>query len=335
LRSPLNRQFDAAFWELYLHECLFRLGYSVTLHPQMPGTTRRPDFLAVGESQRFIIEARAIVSSDADESADRRIRVIYDALDTIVSPNFFVWIDVQREGTTPPPTRGLRRKLESWLGTLDVDAVSATMAQQQDAGALPDFYWQHDGWHISFRAVPKSAQTRGREGSRPLGIFGGGKAEWTDGANPLRKALREKGSAYGELDVPFVVALRGGSLTDDDYDLMNALYGTWQLQIMTAADGGVSTRDTRARDGFWVGPQGWRNSGVSAVLWANNIAPWTVANNVPTLWQHPDARHSIDVPSIWRRAYPSEGQMQFELPSVPISELFGLPSTWPPGEPFA
>lgn len=46
LRSKEDRQYNGAFFELYLHECLLRMGYTVTCHRALEETSRRPDFLA-------------------------------------------------------------------------------------------------------------------------------------------------------------------------------------------------------------------------------------------------------------------------------------------------
>src|SRR6266849_3098445 len=46
VRSDSSDDFGGAFWELYQHETLTRMGFGVTLHPDRPGTTRNPDFLA-------------------------------------------------------------------------------------------------------------------------------------------------------------------------------------------------------------------------------------------------------------------------------------------------
>jgi len=44
LRSDDNYQHRSAFFELFLHEMLLRLGCNVEVHPQIVGTHRRPDF---------------------------------------------------------------------------------------------------------------------------------------------------------------------------------------------------------------------------------------------------------------------------------------------------
>jgi hypothetical protein len=56
LRAKQALQFEAAFWELYLHEVHARLGFEVVAHPSGPGTTH-PDFLVSRGEQHFYLEA--------------------------------------------------------------------------------------------------------------------------------------------------------------------------------------------------------------------------------------------------------------------------------------
>ncbi len=51
-RSRTAVDHQGAFWELYLHTLLRRMGYDVEPHPPVPGVTSHPDFLARGATGR-------------------------------------------------------------------------------------------------------------------------------------------------------------------------------------------------------------------------------------------------------------------------------------------
>lgn len=114
------------FW-LYVHETLRRSGFDLICHPEVPGTARRPDFLARGGESDFYVEARAISKSDEWVAAENRRNVVYDALNTIESPDFYLWIDVDQQGPTDLATRPLRQALVRWLGSLDADEQGRAM----------------------------------------------------------------------------------------------------------------------------------------------------------------------------------------------------------------
>lgn len=79
LQSRDDRQSRGAFFELYLHECLLRMGYAVTCHPELDGTSRRPDFLAEKDGRSFYIEARSASSSDVAVGNSARVNAVYES----------------------------------------------------------------------------------------------------------------------------------------------------------------------------------------------------------------------------------------------------------------
>lgn len=169
-------------------------------------------------------------------------------------------------------------------------------------------------------------------------MHGPGHASFIDDAGPIRRAVTDKANAYGQLGLPFVVAIESHSFSPDDIDVMNALFGSEQVTFRRYDDGRVETIPTRARDGAWIGPHGVQNTRVSAVLVADSVGPWRIDAVVPTLWHHPAAEHAVKVDTApWRQAVVdrSTGDVSFTDPVVVPSEFFGLPAGWPgPEEPF-
>ena len=106
---------------MYLHECLLRMGYSVACHPELEGTSRRPDFLAEKDGRSVYVEARSTSISDVAVRKSARVNAVYESLDRLDSPNYFHWIEVAKQGDEPLRARPLRRRLEKWLAGLDPD----------------------------------------------------------------------------------------------------------------------------------------------------------------------------------------------------------------------
>lgn len=66
LQGKDDAELESAFWELHLPEAYQRSGYRLTIHPDVAGTTRHPDFLVERDGTRFYLEAvRACVPSDS------------------------------------------------------------------------------------------------------------------------------------------------------------------------------------------------------------------------------------------------------------------------------
>ncbi len=123
LRSGDDRQFQAAFLELYCHETLLRLNYRVHCHPDVGHGRRRPDFLAESGDGSLVLEATVAARSDKEVAASRREAQVYDAINQVHSPDFFLYVDVKEAGKSPPSAARLRPRLEAWLKALDYDAI--------------------------------------------------------------------------------------------------------------------------------------------------------------------------------------------------------------------
>ncbi|GLI02940.1 hypothetical protein [Phytohabitans aurantiacus] len=256
---------------------------------------------------------------------------MYKSLDKLDSPNFFLWIDVATQGDVPLRVRQLRGSLERWLAGLDPDDHTIAGKRRDD---LPSFIHEDAGWKIDFRAIPRSPEARGRKGARPLGIFGGGGGRVQDD-EAIRGALVDKGSAYGSLDAPFVIAVASGSVTLGDYDVLNALYGTAVVEAHILADGTESTAIAEKPDGYWYRGSRWDHRGVSGVLVVKNLHPALVGNQRHTIWEHPKPVHAVDAFPMWRRAVVgADGDMTFVEPERSPADWLGLGNPWPVGEPF-
>lgn len=154
-RSHDDEQFRSAFLELYLHECLTRAGYRVTIHPSLPATTRRPDFYAERAGAGFYLEAIAPGASPEAKAAARRRAVLFDTVNRLGDPNFLLWLSALREGPRPPASARLREDLRRWLSQLNPDDFT-------DLETAPEHHWEHDGWAATFKPIPRRPDARGR-----------------------------------------------------------------------------------------------------------------------------------------------------------------------------
>jgi hypothetical protein len=340
LRSRDDRDFRAAFWELYCHESLLRLGFSVECHPGVGTGHRRPDFLARQDSTELLLEAKVAADDDDKVASDRREAQVYDTLDRLDSPNHFLHVEVRQAGPGSPSARRLRPKLEKWLAALDPDELGQLMHEDDSwlvSEATPGYVWDEEGWIVTFKPIPKKPETRGSAGVRPVGMYGPGEAYMLDGRGKIRRSVENKASAYGTPGRPFVVAVAAASFSTDDRDVVDALFGSEQVTIVSSGGATSDVIPGRARDGVFLGPAGPQYARVSAVLVAKHLEPWTVAREVPTLWHHP----APDFPAPrakggpWRHAVAdtSTGEIRFVEPTVSTAEFFGLPDDWPGPEP--
>src|SRR5437773_9134038 len=148
LKSNFKTQFDSAFFELYLHELLLRLGCEVTVHPTLNGTDAKPDCLARFRGQEVIVEAViATDRTDKERARDARLNALYDAINRkTISPNFIICLGPILDRNAVPTPKKIRKFIKERIAGLDPDVV----ATRRESAAN-----HHDGL-IRMRAVSNS-----------------------------------------------------------------------------------------------------------------------------------------------------------------------------------
>ena len=333
-RSGDNRAFSGAFWELYLAEALRRAGYNVTLHPSVPQSSRHPDFLAERSDGSFYLETTVATASDSESAADQRRGRIYDAINSVPSPAFWLGVHIEGEGPGEPKLTSLRHEVSVWLASLDHESVAA-VTDHELAEERFGMDWVRNGWHVRFRPIPKGPDMLGKVGTT-IGISSG-VGGYVDSLRPLRQALREKSSRYGKLDRPYIVAVLIEHWFVDEEDLFNALFGSVAVQISTVLNARLSPRAVRLRDGSWFGGHGPTGTRVSAVMVARGLAVWSVTRIEPQLILNPWASRPLTSEIGWRTtvADRENGTLDTRPATLSAASLFGLPPDWPgPDGPF-
>lgn len=332
MRSRDRRQFLGAFWETYLYVAFERLGFGVTMHPEMKGSNRRPDFLIETADGPSYVEATVSSASDNELAQDRRRGQIYDTINELSSPNFWLSLDLLSEGREPPAIKRRVAGIQAWLDDLDVDRASE-MLDAQEFDGLPKYVIEDRGWSIEITALPRGVESRGEASGRPIAFYPI-EAGSFDGRTPILGALREKAGRYGELDAPYMIALMQETILSDHEDVFHALFGS--LRISVPLGNPQAARTTLGDDGFWRGPAGAQNTSVAAVLAVQNLYSWNVASRLPEVWHNPWAARPFYEVLPWRtKRIGDDGSVQIKEAGIQPHELFGLPEYWPgPEAPF-
>ena len=330
-RSKDDRQHLAAFFELYLHELLSKSGFSVEIHPTVSNRATHPDFKVLKYGNPlFYLEATLAALSDSDTSAKARENQVYDTLNRMKSPNFFIGVKVRGAPTTNPPGAKMRSFLKDKLSNLNPDVV-AKQFEQGGLEALPHWDWEHDGWQITFFPIPKKPEARGKPGVRPIGLQMQGVRFLTPHLG-IRKSIQDKATKYGELDLPYIVAINViDEFGADDIDISNALFGEEQVTIIFRGNELIGQRPGRKPNGAWYGPGGPQNRRVSATLVSINLSPWNIAKVTPFLWHNPWASRTL-ASDIWPlpQLIPDLKNNRLDKYDGKNSwQLFGLYPNWP------
>jgi hypothetical protein len=334
IRCGDNHAFMAAFFELYGYQVLRRVRVGVVEH-RPTATGRQPDFLATApDVPPLVLEMTSTGVSPAAKAKAARRSTIYDQINAWSFPNFWLRLDIEAEGTGNPPLRRLRRELDVWIASLDVDEIAraAQSAGYLSSEAAPRHVWCDSGWQIEFGVWPRSLRKRAPI-TRTIGIYGA-EAAWANDVEPIRGRLADKASAYGDFDGPYVVAVLPIGLGTDDIDVGSALYGDEAVAFPT--NDPEAAQLVRRPNGSWFKADGWHHTNVSAVLVVPQLLPSTVTMVVPTLWHHPAAKYPVDnIAPLFRQARPDTdtGHIEFSPPLSNPATFFDLPQDWPGPEP--
>ncbi len=330
-RSSKEPNHMGSFFEIYLHELLSRLGFELQLHPAIQGRNTRPDFVVSNQGvNQFYLEATlAGLPSQKEQGANARMGIVYDVIDTIETPNFFLKLGIRGTPCTSPPTRTLRLDLTNWLATMDPDYIQQLLRGGKNS-EIPVFPWQHEGWNLLFTPIPKSSKLRGQPGVRPIGMKmpeGG----WMNTHGEIRKAIESKAKKYGDLQLPLIIAVNAVGDHCDNIDIMNALYGDESILVTEHANGKFTERFDRKPNGASLGPKGPRNLLVSGGLMFACLNPWNMGVVTPELFHNPWAQHPLPVSS-WPLPYCvadlATMRVRHQLGRT-SGQVLDLPSPWP------
>ncbi len=328
VRSGNDTHFKSSVFELVLYAYLVRLGYTLRPHPELKnGSSARPDFHVVAPGgEDFYLEAVLVsADDDADPAAEARIGTTLDALEKASHPNFMVAVESEGSPDTQPSGNRLRAAALAWLDSLDPDEVQA-LVDQYDLFSSPTLSWEHEGWQVLLRAIPLKSERRGKT-TTLIGVLDGG-AGFIDAWTPIRDAIKFKGSKYGKLDKPLLVAVNFGSFHLEQIDEMQALYGQEQF-VFAVGEPDRDPRFERAPNGAWRGRAGAQSTRVSGAWLFNDLTPYTLASRRHTIYFNPWAANPLpEVLKSMPHAVAQDGKVQWHLGAT-LQDVLALPEGWP------
>lgn len=323
IRDRDGHQFSPAVFELCLHEYLLRQKMKLTLHPELPnGSAKRPDFLVeCPDGRKLYVEAKSPPqSSSAERAAAARKNVVLTALNSMLHPNFIIAIDSRGSPATPPPARSLIREVKAWLDGLDADFLLIP----ENIKKVPPFYWVYEEWRLRILPMPVVKERRGA--SHPSIGMQFSMRPKIDRSAPIRKAVSEKTTYYGDLDLPLVVAASFDGFRFSEADEVHALFGDLSKTGLRKDTGADSTQHMNLS---WAGldrRQGARGSGA----WIfSNLRPDTIARSRDLLYLNPLAKHAVPDSFLTMSNAAILDSRIGRTEGIGFAEAFKLPFEWP------
>lgn len=326
-RQADARQHSAAWWELYIYTLLRSLGYTVEVHPSIPGSSRRPDFRATDELSTVYIECVTAFDGPHTAKADAEAW-LKDCINEAVSPDFGFSMTINQAGSTRVQKNAVTQQIERWISTIDYEEVASL--DGREARPTETFSFADSQVTLTAMAVPE--HQRGDHGPNVMigpivSLFG------ESSVARLRKLISKKVSQCNGVEESLIVAVlsRMAFARFDQVD--QALFGAEVIQYALSPDGKSAhfAQHVRKSDGLWHPGPPARGTRLSGVLFAEQLGPAHVANYLPSLWINPWAANPlIGALPFRRRSASAAGDVFRESDAKSDARtILGLPPQWP------
>lgn len=327
LKTRFRNSFSSAFFELFIHALFTAEGFTLIPHPQLPKSSKRPDFLAVGHNLEFYIEAKEVTDkSDLERAEDNRLNNFYDKINTINSPNFFIrFKELLLKNTNSPNSKKIFQFLEKEINKFDPD-IQTEKLERTGLNGTDSIYYEDEEVKLEITLIPKSEKIRGKEGILPIGMYPFS-SSWGGADESIKKAIEKKAKKYGTLDKPYLICINSISeKTTDDYAVMNALFGSLQFTFSTNPED-RDEKVSRAFDGLFTNSKEPKFTRVSGIFITN---VYTTNLHVAKHWlvKHPFSAKDLSFNIFKLNNIVVKDNQIVTNQGLSIREIFKLPLDW-------
>jgi len=322
LRSRFDTEHLSASFELILHELFFQNRCQISFPEHESDSVKAPDFhITAPDGSTFYVEATlATGRSDKEEAAGRRLKDVFQAIESIESPDFFLTLRTRGTPRKPLPVGRLKEKLEKWLTQLDYDSVAA-------GERVDDYVYRAYGCRIEINVLPKTG-SRGQESGRTVGLYSS-EAKYID-KKAIKKSMKKKSTRYGMLDSPYIVAINTLEHGIDRDDMIDALFGTFGVCVQWQGEYEASQQEFRHADGAWNDSGGPVNTRVSGALITKGLSFWSLGQQRQMrLFYNPWAREPLEGFPLRVTTYFARDDFLEECYGFSVAELLNLEEGWP------
>ena len=257
--SKDDQNHGSAFFELFLHELLTRLGFSLKVHPEITGASTRPDFLVCHSDQHFYLEATMTGQESGPFTRNRNEQDVIGKLNTLTSTDFYIGVHMKGKLLRTLGRERVVRLFKELLDDHNPDEVQR-LINEKGRKAAPSRSIECGNWSLQGWLKPISLEKRGNSRSRKI-VIEPYLAARTNSVTPVRNALKKKGRKYRNLDAPLVVAMNARDMFyNGEVHDMEVLFGKEQL-LYSKENPDLPPVSNREPNGVWS-----QDSRIDAVL---------------------------------------------------------------------
>lgn len=327
LKARFKKTFSSAFFELFIYQLFSNLGFQITIHPKIPGSSKKPDFLLIKGECQFYLEAKEARDISQEEQAQNNmINQLYDQLSKVRLSNFLIYIEeLNLKSKKQPATKNIIKQIEEEATKHDPIIITKQIEREGLEGNKK-FTYEDDDLKLIISLIPIIKDTTDPDSERAIGMY---PFESINGGaqDSIKDSFFKKAKRYGILDKPYFICINAiGIKGNAEFDAENALWGslswTWSTNPLNR-DG----RWTRSRDGIFLDETGPRSQHVSGVLITKAFE--SNLHNVPYWFaKHPYPKTDFNF-EVFDLSYffVENGQIQ-KKEGKSTGQILGLESNW-------
>lgn len=310
LKSRFKASFDPTFYELFIYILFKRLGYCLTIHPELPNTRRHPDYLAKRGDEILYIEVKHMtMHSTSTQSLERRKNTVLASINKVNSSNFLLNLkSVIFKNDSQPSGKRIIYFFNQEISKYDADLYTSSLRQNR-LRKMPKITYNDEKVTIEVQLLPKLPEYRGVK-SRAIAIYPS-ETQIGNDSKDIFGALVTKGTRYGNLNAPYIICINKQGVSLDITEIQEALYGS--LQTSWSRDS--PNRNDRlefAGNGFFGSKHTPKSTRVSGVYITNANTANLGTTAAHAFRRNPFAKYPIDLTI-----------------ADSIKELLGIPDNYP------
>jgi hypothetical protein len=208
IKSKKEDAVSGAIFEIILFAYFKELGCEIKTHPELPDTSKSPDFLIrTPNGEEFYLEATNTYDSISEEKKlkeqrDHKRKEIEQCLYEIENTDFHFSIDVKKKPLNNLKKSLFKNKIKNWLKTLNPEIID-------EDGREKTFHLESDGL-VEIRASFRGEESRKED---KVSISSSMFSFWGVGVGSVVKGIKSKSKRYGELDLPYYIAINSNHIS--------------------------------------------------------------------------------------------------------------------------
>lgn len=296
LKIRFKKDFDSAFFELFLHELFYKLGYEIIIHPELKDSNKRPDFLIIKNGKQTYVEAKICFDKTEVEMAFEHLQnEFYDQLSKVKIKGFLLAIEEVNFITKKQPrVKELIGKIENEVAKLDTIQVTKDI-QKYGFEECPGIEYENKDFNIIVKPMPLIESEKDTISENPIGMFPF-ESFWGGGEESLRQSILKKSNRYGKFEIPYLICINALGKKSGKNDIENLVWGSLQYTYST----NPKDRDgkfTRKRDGIFYNSGKAQLKNVSGIIFTK-IFPSNIPNAKYWMYKNPFANNNFNFEDI-------------------------------------